>query len=220
MNIAILTSPEQWYIPKAVELTRRLSKATLFFRHEDVGDEYDIVFILSYHRIIPKDDLNKHKHNIVIHASSLPRGKGWAPLFWQVLEGSNCIPFTMFEATEKMDDGDVYMQRSLKLTGYELNDELRELQADMIQSMCIEFVEHYDLYQKPSKQTGLESIYFKRTAKDSQLDVDKTLREQFNLLRIVSNDDYPAFFELGGHRYVLKIEKQETVDERMERGGL
>jgi len=26
-------------------------------------------------------------------------------------------------------------------------------------------------------------------------------------LRIVNNDEYPAFFEINGHKYLLKIEK-------------
>jgi hypothetical protein len=33
------------------------------------------------------------------------------------------------------------------------------------------------------------------------------LSAQFDLLRTVDNDKYPAWFELRGARYVLKIEK-------------
>lgn len=58
-----------------------------FFEHESISENFDIVFILSYHRIIDTQYLAKHKHNIVIHASDLPQGKGWAPMFWQILEG-------------------------------------------------------------------------------------------------------------------------------------
>jgi len=209
MNIAILTSPNQWFIPWAKTLRTQLPQATLFFRHEDIGEEYDIVFILSYHRIIPKIELDKHQHNLVIHASALPRGKGWAPLFWQVLEGKNSIPFTLFEASEKMDDGAIYMQKHLQFTGYELNNALREKQAKITQSICLEFIKNYNQYKVPQTQSGNESIYSKRTERDSQLDPDKTLREQFNLLRIVNNEEYPAFFELDGHRYTLRIDLDE-----------
>ena len=38
-------------------------------------------------------------------------------------------------------------------------------------------------------------------------DSNKSLKEQFNLLRIVDNINYPAFFELDRHKYILKIEK-------------
>ncbi|WP_239056372.1 hypothetical protein [Helicobacter apodemus] len=37
---------------------------------------YTLVFILSYHKILSSDFLQQHKHNLVIHASNLPKGKG------------------------------------------------------------------------------------------------------------------------------------------------
>ena len=55
---------------------------------------------LSEHgfKIIEKEFLSKHKHNIAVHESSLPKGRGWAPLFWQILEGKNTMPIVLFEA--------------------------------------------------------------------------------------------------------------------------
>ena len=204
MQIAILTSWEQWFVPYARKLNKQIKNSTLYFHHEEIKEIYDVLFILSYHKIIPKKHL-KHQHNIVIHASALPQGKGWAPLFWQVLEDKNKIPFSMFEASMGVDDGDIYMQKTLELSGYELNKELREKQANFTIDMCLEFLDNYAKYKKPKYQIGEESFYKKRGAKDSELDINKTIKEQFNLLRIVNNDDYPAFFEIDGHRYVLNI---------------
>lgn len=206
MNIAILTTSEQWFVSYAKELQSKIEGSKLFFEHNEVNESFDIVFILSYHKIIEKEYLEKNRHNIVIHASALPQGKGWAPMFWQILEGKSSIPFTMFEVDEGVDSGDIYMQKDLKLTGYELNDELREKQAKHIINMCLEFINNYEEYKVPTSQNGIESFYKKRTAKDSKLDIDKSIKEQFNLLRIVDNENYPAFFELDGNRYILKIE--------------
>ena len=47
---------------------------------------------------------------------------------------------------------------------------------------------------------------------DSRLDPDDTIAQQFNLLRVVDNERYPAFFELLGRRYILKIEAADTPD--------
>ena len=38
-------------------------------------------------------------------------------------------------------------------------------------------------------------------------DISKSLDDQFNLLRTVDNNEYPAFFEINGRRYVIKIEE-------------
>ena len=61
----------------------------------------------------------------------------------------------------------------------------------------------------PKLQKGDVSYYPRRTIEDSELDVDKTIREQFNLLRVVDNDNYPAFIKMHDKKYILKIEKTE-----------
>jgi len=207
MKIAILTSKNQWFISYAEELHKSIKGSTLFFNHEDIKSHYDIVFVLSYHKIIKKEYLKKNRHNIVIHASNLPKGKGWAPLFWQILEGKNEIIFSMFEASGEVDNGDIYMKKSLILDETELNKELREKQALLTIEMCLEFINNYEKYKIPKKQSGKESFYKKRTAKDSELDISKSIDEQFNLLRIVDNKNYPAFFYKDNKKYILKIEE-------------
>lgn len=208
MKIAILTSANQWYVPYAKELKESL-KSKLFYNHLDIKESFDVLFILSYHKIIPEEILKKNRHNIVIHESDLPKGKGWAPLFWQILEGKNKIVFSMFEATKGIDSGNIYMKKVLKLNGYELNAEIRKKQASLIKEMCIEFIKNYEKYKNPTPQVGEESFYPKRAPKDSELDINKTIKEQFNLLRIVDNKEYPAFFTIDGHKYILTIRKAD-----------
>jgi len=207
VKIAILTTAEQWFVDYAKELQDKIKDSELFLDHENIIESYDVVFILSYHKIIEKKYLQKNKHNIVIHASALPQGKGWAPMFWQILEEKNSIPFSMFEVDEGVDSGAIYMQKDLLLTGYELNDELRAKQASHTIDMCLEFINNYEQYKTPQKQQGDETFCKKRTAKDSELDISKSIKEQFNLLRIVDNENYPAFFYKDNKKYILRIEE-------------
>ena len=212
MKVAILTSPNQWFVPYAQKLQEKIIDTKLFFDHEEMDGQYDIVFILSYHKIIEQKYLDNNGHNVVIHASALPQGKGWAPMFWQILEGKNEIPFSMFEASSGVDDGDIYMQKTLTLEGCELNNELREKQADFTIEMCNEFLDNYEVHKFPTKQQGKESFYEKRTADDSEIDINKTFSEQFNLLRIVDNENYPAFFYKHDKKYIIKIEEADDED--------
>ncbi|MFP4333136.1 MAG: methionyl-tRNA formyltransferase, partial [Campylobacterales bacterium] len=69
MKIAILTSPSQWFALYAEELYKKIENSKLFFDHKKIKEPFDIVFILSYHKIIDEKYLKKNKHNIVIHAS-------------------------------------------------------------------------------------------------------------------------------------------------------
>ena len=166
----------------------------------------DVAFYLSCYEIIKKDILSKNKHNIVIHESDLPKGKGWSPASWQILEGKNKIPLTLFEINEKVDDGDIYFKDFVELNGSELKDEWQAKIVTKKIEMCLLFLEKY-IETAPYKQQGEESFYPRRSPDDCKLDINKTIKSQFNLLRIVDNDSYPAFFELNGIRYKIKITK-------------
>ena len=62
---------------------------------------------------------------------------------------------------------------------------------------------------KANSQKGQSSFYQKRTSTDSELDIHKSIKEQFNLLRVVDNEKYPAYFRYKGQKYILRIEKDE-----------
>lgn len=207
MKLAVLTSPNQWFCDYVSELSAKLGNISVYNDHSIISDAYDILFILSYHKKVDEKTLTRNRYNLVIHESNLPQGKGWAPLFWQILDGQNEIIVSMIEAAGDVDSGPVYMQKTLYLTGYELNAEIRKKQADTTIDMCVEFVERLCSFNEPVKQVGKESYYTKRTPEDSRLDPLKSIKEQFNLLRIADNDNYPAFFEIDDHRYVIKIER-------------
>jgi len=116
----------------------------------------------------------------------------------------------LFEAVAGVDAGNIYLQDELKLSGFELNAELRDKQGNLTCQMCKRFISKINMNPKSTPQEGDESFYRKRTPEDSRLDINKTIAEQFNLLRIVDNDSYPAFFEIDGHRYFLKISSSEN----------
>lgn len=169
----------------------------------------DILFILSYYKLVSEEVLKKNTHNIVIHASNLPSGKGWSPATWQILEGKNKIPLTLFEAIKDVDSGPVYFQDILELDGGELAKEWQNKLGKKIGEMVLKFIKLYP-NMKGKKQKGKDSFYPKRTPEDSELDINKTIKEQFNLLRVVDNEKYPAFFIYKGKRYALKIYKLNT----------
>ena len=63
---------------------------------------------------------------------------------------------------------------------------------------------------KKKPQLGKTSFYRKRTKKDSEININKSIRKQFNLLRVTDNKRYPAFFYLKGHKYKLQIERYKN----------
>jgi len=213
-NIAVLTSEKSWFLPyahKFVEVLRKKGyQSELFYNHKDIGQTFQVVFILSYFNIIKEKYLREHRHNLVVHESALPQGKGWAPLFWQILEGKNEIPVVLFEAGANVDAGDIYIKDHILLEGHELHDGIRKLQAHKSIELCLRFLENYENL-KPVKQVGEETFYMRRSRQDSELNINKSISEQFNLLRIVNNEEFPAFFYRDGHKYIVKILEDAPV---------
>ena len=213
LQINILTAKSSWMNAFDEKLAKELKDRGHTVRCVSLKtdlEQADISFFLSCFEIIGRDYLNKSDHNIVVHASDLPRGKGWSPTSWQILEGKDEIPLTLFEATEAVDAGRVYLRSGIRLDGSELIDEWQRLLGDKIVEMCLNFTDGYpDNIEKGQDQKGEESFYPRRRPKDSELDIHKTIAEQFNLLRIVDNEKYPAFFFKNGKKYLLKIYEEQ-----------
>lgn len=203
----LVDNVKSWILPYAKILREKLEQrghtVVLLHKHKLVK-KGDILCLLSCERIFKNLHLNKY--NLVVHESALPKGKGWSPLTWQILEGKSKIPITLFEATEAVDAGNIYFQDFIEFEGHELIKELKNKQGEKTLELILKFVDDYQQVKGISQQ-GSSSFYERRRPKDSELDTRKTILEQFNLLRVCDNDRYPAFFIKDGIKYILKIEK-------------
>lgn len=171
----------------------------------------DLLFLISCHEIVPARLRALYRAALVIHASDLPRGRGWSPLVWQILEGRNDIPVTLLEAADPVDSGAIWHQVWLRFQGHELADEIHAaLFAAELALMDFAVANLEDV--QPRSQAGEVSHYRRRVPEDSRLDPAGSLAEQFNLLRVADPDRYPAFFDHLGHRYALRVSKIGPVD--------
>ncbi len=210
MIITILTdNKSSWFISYGNKLKKQLTakghEVKYIFDKVDIPNG-DVCFLLSCTKIVQQEFLDKNKHNIVIHASDLPQGKGFSPLQWQILEGKDTIVLTLFEAVDAVDAGSYYMKRSIEFDGSEMHDELRHILAEKIIEMSLEFIDKYSEMQ-PIEQFGQDSFYPRRTEKDDEINPEKSIVELFNHFRIANNEQFPLYFNHRGHKYTIKIEK-------------
>jgi len=207
----LLDNPKSWfikYINVLVESIKKMNHDVIFVMDSNKITKGDLVFILSCDKIIPEKVLKLNRHNLVIHASDVPKGRGWSPMTWQILDGKDTIPISLFEASLEVDSGDVYMKDYIKLDGTELIDESRNILGNKVCKMVMDFLKLYPNI-KGEKQQGDASFTKKRKPEDSEFNINKTIKEQFNLLRVVDNKNYPAFFIYKGSKYILSIKKEK-----------
>lgn len=213
MKITILSDNTSWINDFIPQFIAHISECghTLVWVHgvEEIVDG-DLAFFLGCGQYVSPAILLRNRHNLVVHESALPLGRGWSPLTWQILDGINEIPIVLFEATDKIDSGVIYLEETMQFSGLELIDELRKIQAETSLRMCREFIANYPgIIFKGREQRGEPTYFPQRTPKDSRLDPDLKIIDQFNLLRVVDNERYPAYFEYAGEKYVISIHKNK-----------
>jgi len=167
----------------------------------------NIVFPLSYTKILPEDFLQKNELILVAHPSKLPKDKGFAPLQYQILKNKNKVYMSLIKAAKEVDAGPIYLQNSFLLNGTELSDEIRNVQGIQFLNIIKKFLIKYPNI-KPTKQTGKGNFNKRRYPKDSQLNINKTIKQQFNHLRINDNELYPSFFYYKDQKYIIKVFKE------------
>jgi len=213
LSISICTHFESWSSKFVAELIfdwTNHGHSVVWVNDHTLLSAGDVCIYLSYDTLVDLNTLNKFSNNLVANSSNLPKGRGWSPLSWQILEGHSTITVTLFEANSEIDSGPVYIKQEIHLDGHELLPELQNTLSTVIYEMCKKFIANYPENVKDfSEQVGEPTYYEKRTSKDSELDINQTIKDQFNLLRIVDNDKYPAFFKIGKNTYIFKISKQD-----------
>lgn len=172
----------------------------------------DLLFLVSAAEHVKREVREKYRSCLVIHASDLPRGRGWSPWAWQIIEGRKEIIVSLLEAGEKTDSGAIWAQLPMSLQGHELADEINQKLFEIEIALMDFAVEHYADVTPRDQVDGEATYYRKRTPEDSRIDPYRSIAEQFDLLRVADWGRYPAFFDIRGQRYKIKIEKMSKPE--------
>jgi methionyl-tRNA formyltransferase len=211
MRISLLCSDEQH--PVNEHLKRWMSAQRGFHQIELVRMKSelsggDILFLISCAEIVGAVDRSAYRATLVLHSSDLPRGRGWSPHIWQLIEGADEIILSLLEAEDKVDSGRIWNKLKFSVPKHELWDEIntRLFEAEI---QLIDFaVYEFEQVRPTTQNLSIEpSYYTRRTPEDSQIDPSKSIASQFDRIRVCDPNRFPAFFELHGKKYKLILEK-------------
>ena len=169
----------------------------------------DILFLISCSDIISKVERSEFKKTLVIHASDLPHGRGWSPYVWEIINGATDITLSLLEAEDKVDTGDIWKKVIVPIPKTALFDEINELIFNSELDLMDFSIENYKTI-KPKEQTCIDSTYWpKRSPNDSEIDINKRISEQFDLMRVCDPNRFPAFFYKDGKRFNITISRDD-----------
>lgn len=170
----------------------------------------DLLFLISCGQLIGEPQRRLFGKTLVIHAADLPKGRGWSPHIWQIIEGRTEITVSLLEAEDKVDSGDIWRKITLDIPKHFLWDEINQALFQAECELMDYAVEHFnDIVPRIQDENQEATYYPKRTPADSEVDPKQSLAEQFDLIRVCDPDRFPAFFNIRGHKYKLILEKIE-----------
>ncbi len=206
----LLDKSNLWFEKKLKSYNFKLNNKYIFKFSKNPNNikNQNIVFPLSYTRILSKSFLQKNELVIIAHPSNLPNDEGFAPLQYQILKNKNKFYMSIIKATTDVDAGPIYFKNSFVLNGTELSDEIRNIQGIQLLKIIKKFLTKYPNL-KAKKQIGKGNFNKRRYPKDSQLDINKTIKQQFNHIRINDNKYYPSFFYYKNQKYIVKVFKEK-----------
>lgn len=172
----------------------------------------DIICVVAYGKIIPKEILDIPKYGCInVHGSLLPKYRGAAPIQWAVLNGDKETGITTMFMDEGMDTGDMILKEVVKIEEDETTGELWDRLSLIGGKLLIKTIEQIEnntfKREKQPDEFTIAPMLKKETAK---IDWDnKTSQELKNLIRGL-NPFMGAYTYLKDKK--IKLWKVEKLD--------
>lgn len=133
----------------------------------------DLICVVAYGKILPKSFLEIPKYGCInVHPSLLPKYRGSAPIQWAILNGDKTTGVTTMYMNEKMDEGDIILQKEVEIdkneTTGELWNRLSKIGAELLLE-TVRLIERKDGNINKIKQTGEFTIAPMIEKKDAKI---------------------------------------------------
>lgn len=146
----------------------------------------------------------------VFHSSDLPFGRGWAPIYWTIMENNNLV-ISMLKASEGIDQGPIICKGTLPLCGWETEREVRHLDKAltiiMIEKFLSKLAKEGDVTIGVFQEDG-GSWNKKRIPSDSKVTLDEDAKFLSRFLRAVP-DSAPAYTYINGRKFIISVKEAD-----------
>jgi methionyl-tRNA formyltransferase len=167
----------------------------------------DFLILVSCHQFIGAEIRRNFKYTLLLHASDLPKGRGWSPHVWDIINGSSKLTLSLLEVTDPIDTGDIWKKAIIPIQGHELYDEIDHLLFSHEINLINFAIENFRNI-KPTRQSENHVTHYKRrNIQDSEIDISKSISSQWNLIRVCDINRYPPFINSDGSKFILKVRK-------------
>ena len=177
-------------------------KIEINFNLKNIND-YNNIFLLGF---VKKVSIKKDKNYYTVHESDLPKGRGMSPMKHQIMNGKNKITACLIKLNDKIDGGDIVFKDKILIKPTDLYDEIKMKQMKTTERLIVKLISNYKNLRF-KKQLGVPTYFKKLTDKDDEIDINKSIKKQFNKIRSTNNNHFKNFFYFKKCKYSLNIKK-------------
>ena len=179
-------------------------------RTSDQAKGGDICFLISCTEILPNEFMQRYTHVLVIHASDVPKGRGWSPHIWAIIQGQEELTISLLEASKTVDCGDIWYKSTYQIPKYFLYHDIIEVVNQAHIDLIDYALEHHATVNPLPQDLQIVPTYLpKRTPVDSEISAFESIASQFDLLRVCDKDRFPSFFYLHGKKFKITIKRSD-----------
>ena len=177
----------------------------------------DLVIVVAYGQLIPKNYLSLSKHGFInIHASLLPKWRGAAPIQRSIMNLDKETGVSIMKIAEKLDAGPVMMQEKINITSEMNAEDLSNKLSDLSSKLILECIDEIEGGKaKFMDQDEQKATYAKKINKEEgKINWDNSAK---NILAQINSllPNPGAWFSFMGERYkILKASISEAEGEK------
>jgi len=139
---------------------------------EDILSSVDLVVVIAYGKLIPKELLKTPKYGwINVHFSLLPKYRGAAPVQRALWNGEETSGISIFQLDPGMDTGAIYIQKSVLIAQMESSGQCLEMLSQLVPKMLEETLTKIQNLEIPTPQDdSLATLAPKISKYESRID--------------------------------------------------
>lgn len=164
----------------------------------------DLVLVVAYGKIIPKQFLDIPKYGFInIHASLLPKWRGAAPIQRSIMQGEEETGITIMKINEKLDSGPILKSFSLKILPEDTFGDLQNKLSELAGNSIIPSINLIISGAKFNEQIHAEATNAEKIKKEEgKINWNDASKNIINKIRAL-NPSPGSFFEFKKIRYKI-----------------
>ena len=173
----------------------------------------DLILVVAYGLLVPKNILELPKHGCVnVHASLLPKWRGASPMEHAIMSGDRNIGISYMEMSEGLDEGPIYEMHECSLEEYDNLQAVEEKFIQLSEKYLVAFLDNLESGSIKHKAQDENKATFSPKIDKKFLQIDWQGNSSLEIIRKINalGSKYGIHSFLGGRR--VKIYRARNIE--------